>query len=46
MTLGPETSTIETASIEPANVHFEVGWWEENFDFAASSLRSVIKQMR
>jgi GH18 family chitinase len=38
---------IETSILaQPVDVDFQIGWWKEGFGLAASSLRSLIAQMR
>jgi GH18 family chitinase len=34
------------APAQPVDVEFEIGWWNEGFGLAASSLRSLVKQVR
>ncbi|KAK4246406.1 glycoside hydrolase [Corynascus novoguineensis] len=48
---GPDFSNIpasitRTASVSPAEVQFELGWWNEGYGLAAPGLRSLAKQLR
>ncbi|CAN8105481.1 unnamed protein product [Discula destructiva] len=39
-------STNPIAPVEPVHVVFQIGWWEEGFGLAATSLQSLVQQMR
>ncbi|KAK5799831.1 hypothetical protein VI817_002043 [Penicillium citrinum] len=48
---GPDFTTIPASTTRVAtgksvDVNLEVGWWEDGFGLAASSLRSIVKQIR
>jgi hypothetical protein len=42
----PATAVKVTGVEDPVNVQFEIGYWNEGFGLAVSSVRSLIKQMR
>jgi hypothetical protein len=42
----PATAAKSTGVENPVDVHFEIGYWNEGFGLAVSSVRSLIKQMR
>lgn len=39
-------SSLRTAAADSVDVDYQVGWWEEGFGLAASSIRSLVKQTR
>jgi hypothetical protein len=49
---GPDFDKLPAAAVkvaaveEPVEVQFEIGYWDEGFGLAVSSVRSLIKQMR
>ncbi|KAF7556019.1 hypothetical protein G7Z17_g1692 [Cylindrodendrum hubeiense] len=49
---GPDFANIPSSEVQLAtadysvDVDFEIGWWDEGFGLAASSIRSLIKQTR
>lgn len=48
---GPDFSmipseTMRIAAVDPVDVDFEGGWWEEGYGLATSGIKSIVKQVR